>query len=182
MLNTIETEKLILPKSDDNGRPSLLDSISLPKLKTYLLQDISDKEVCEKLGIETDTFTNWKVTNYRGFFSFYQQCKSELLLNKALKTISDTQNMYLDDDSDPRLLKIKSDVALWIAERTNNSLYKKDNDNNKSATPIKVQINSLNNRKHKALDKPSEVLPSKEMNTAHTACTTPHNNEDVKAS
>jgi hypothetical protein len=143
-----EIVKPLLVRTDPNGRPSVLDELDLNKLKKLILQGENDKTIANEMGIDPGTFSNWKIANFRGFFTFYQQCVAERMLNNAIKELEKIATMNVSEDDDPRLLKIKSDVNTWIAERTNTSLYRtvKEDDKNKSK-PINIAITSYSKEK-----------------------------------
>lgn len=152
-----ETQKPILARYDTNGRPSLIDEINLHEVKKLILKGKTDLEIATAIGVSEATFSNWKLSNYRGFYAFYQQCRVERMLEKAMKTIEDIASMSIDPDNDPRIMKIIYDANALVLERANVSLFKavKDNEKDKNKA-VNLKISSYK------IDKGQKVLDNKD--------------------
>lgn len=112
------------------------------QIRTMIIEGKSNVQIQEILGIPKGT---WDANYYRDtheFRDFLLDCHDERLRMIARKNIDDIINMKVDE-SDPRYLKIKSDMTTFVAERVDKDRFgKKNEEENDNRAPIMIQLNT----------------------------------------
>ncbi len=100
------------------GRPSVLDDeVMCLKIKALVLDRKTNKEICEILDINYDTWQGWITRNYNGFADKMLSYKHERMLQKAEANIE-----VIMDNEDPKLML---DASKFVAETIGKKSYSK---------------------------------------------------------
>lgn len=90
------------------GRPSELDQDLMAKIRTLILDGMSDKECQQILEISENTWKHWAYTNYRDFRTNLRNWDNEILIKIAKANLS--QLLQGDDD------RIRADLTKFTLE------------------------------------------------------------------
>ena len=108
------------------GRKTALDDALLLKIREWVIEGKTEKEMAKLSGVGMNTFDSWKYRNYQGFADKMLEFKHEAMLQQAEMNIK--KDLLIDDskaDKDVRLMKIRHDSSWKVAETLGKKSYSK---------------------------------------------------------
>lgn len=139
------------------GRPSELNDELCLKIREFVLQGKTQREIAKLCEIAEETIESWIWRNYKGFADKYRLYKVERRLKKAEENIDDFLEMETKNTGvtkkgdtfeydDAKLKKIKADTSIFVAETLGKEIYSKRSEltgKNGEALVPKNEVESL---------------------------------------
>lgn len=125
------------------GRPTELNDVFCLKIRQWVLEGKTLKEIAELSEIPYDTMQGWVSRNYEGFADRMHTYKLERRLAKAEANIDEILDMdvtnkevvkigfgedveyEMKEFKDPKLIKIKADISTFVSETVGKKDYSK---------------------------------------------------------
>ena len=126
--------------TNEVGRPTVLNDELYVKIRELYLEGKTVQDVATALDIPLETMQSWNTRNYHGFRDRMLSFKHERMLLKAEDNLDsmmemDTQNTGttmkgdIFEFNDPRLVKVKADVSVFVSETLGRRHYTKSVEN-----------------------------------------------------
>lgn len=122
------------------------------KIRDLVLQENTMDQISVSIEVPYKTLEGWVSRNYRGFADKWRLYHIERRLKKAEENIDEALRMEtlnramtkkgdMYEYSDPKLLKIKMDTSLFVAETVGKQIYSKRNEvTGANGGPLQVEL------------------------------------------